>query len=82
MQGNSRVGYGDTLKQASSAVQEGEVAGVEQTAGQQEIGNEGVNIGLSQGQATAGRPNGPADLQNELEGVGAGTDPVSNGLPE
>ena len=37
---------------------------------------------MTPGQVAAGRPNGPADLQNELEGVGGGTDPVSNGLPE
>ena len=82
MRGSSRVGYGDTLKQASSAVQEGEVAGVDQTAVQQEIANDGVNIGLTQSQATAGRPNGPADAQNELVGVGDGTEPMSNGLHE
>ena len=32
IQGSSRVGYSDTLKQASSAVQEGEVAGADQVA--------------------------------------------------
>jgi hypothetical protein len=28
------------------------------------------------------RANGPADLENELEGAGAGTDPAPNGLTE
>lgn len=62
MQGSSGVGYGDTLKQASSAVPEGEVAGINHIAVQQEVGNEEVNLGLAQSQVAVELPNGPADL--------------------